>query len=192
VPDRNIQIIKQGIKRTAPKLFVPELRRETHKAFMSLKTQMIAEFLNHPITQEIMAGPSAPNLSGTLDGRGNLFAFIGFEENSEPIAPILELLQASNIVTDKVTVRGIVSTIYIPTADEIFAVTPMPWANGRSWAHGIESGISGLGWYIHQRGLGRSGGGIQTAQQSGRSGRFKNVQYISALINKYTKLLRDI
>jgi len=192
VPDRNIPIIKKGVRAAAPHLFVAELRTETSRAFLSIRNQMIAEFLSHPITQEIMAGPDAPNISGTLGGRGNLFSFIGFEEGDDPVQPILKALQSSEIVFDKITATGIYSRAFIPTADEIFSITPMPWAEGRSWAHGIESGISGLGWYISKRGLGRSGGGIQSSQQTLGNVKFKNVQYISALLNKYTKIIKSL
>lgn len=192
MPENNIQIIKTGVLKRAPKLFVAELRTETSRAFMKIRNQMIAEFLSHPVTQEIKAGSEASNISGTLGGRGNLFSFIGFNSGEDPIAPIVEMLESSEIIFNRITATGIYSTVFIPTADEIFQATPMPWAEGRSWAHGIESGISGLGWYIHQRGLGRSEGGVQSSQQLVGNVKFKNVQYISALINKYRKIIKSL
>jgi hypothetical protein len=192
VPDRNVEIIKKGVRTAAPRLLVAELRKETSRAFLSIRNQMIAEFLSHPITQEIQAGPDAPNISGTLNGRGNLFSFIGFDSGDDPIEPILKALESSEIVFNKLTPNGIYSTAFIPSPDEIFEITPMPWASGRSWAHGIESGISGLGWHIKQRGLGRSGGGIQSSHQVSGNVKFRNVQYISALLNKYTKILKSL
>jgi len=53
---------------------------------------MISEFLNHPITVEIKTGPYAENISGTLNGYGNLFSFIGFSDGDDPINPIEGLL----------------------------------------------------------------------------------------------------
>jgi hypothetical protein len=41
-----------------------------------------------------MAGPEATNISGTLGGVSNLFAFIGFDQGEQPIAPILALLES--------------------------------------------------------------------------------------------------
>jgi hypothetical protein len=192
MPKNNISIIKKGVKAAAPRLFVQELRTITARAFQSEKNKMIAEFLSHPITVEIQGGPSSGNFSGTLDGKGNLFSFIGFDAGSDPINPILEILYSTDIRFVKITAVGIESVITMPTADEIFAATPMPWADGRSWAHGIESGISGLGWYIYKRGLGRSGGGIQTPDQLTGSIRFKNTKYISDLINRYQKTFRAL
>jgi hypothetical protein len=79
----------------------------------------------------------------------------------------------------------------MPTPKDIFQITPMPWATGRSWAKGIESGISGLGYYANVYGKGRSGGGVQSGNKI-RSGRFKSTPYISSLINKYQKIISQI
>ena len=62
----------------------------------------------------------------------------------------------------------------------------MPWATGRSWARGIETGISGLGYYLKKTKNSRSGLGVQSANQHIRSGvMFKNSKYISDLINRF-------
>jgi hypothetical protein len=53
--------------------------KEAKRKFKEIKAEMIKEFLSHPVTQEIMGGPTASNISGTLGGVTNLFAFIGFE-----------------------------------------------------------------------------------------------------------------
>lgn len=191
MPNNNYTIIKREIPRLAPALFLPELRTEVSRAFMSAKSRMIAEFLNHPVTIEIQAGPNASNISGTLGGYGNLFSFIGFERGDDPISPIIELLQGSRVEFTSQTVRGLDAVIYMPSSEEIFAATPMPWAEGRSWAKGIESGISGLGHYIQMRDMGRSGGGIQAGSRL--SGvKFRNTQYISAFLNKYAKIFQQL
>ena len=67
----------------------------------------------------------------------------------------------------------------------------MPWAEGRSWAKGIESGIAGLGYYLRLTDVGNSGGGVQNKTKVS-SGKFKNTAYISALINKYIKVFSSI
>ena len=53
-------------------------------SFEKVKSEMIEEFLDHKVTQEIIAGPTADNISGTLGGYGNLFSYIGFNEGDEP------------------------------------------------------------------------------------------------------------
>ena len=69
----------------------------------------------------------------------------------------------------------------------------MPWAVGRSWARGIETGISGLGYYLKKTKNSRSGLGIQTTIEQVRTGvMFKNSKYISDLINRFNKELKQL
>lgn len=161
-------------------------------AFDKIRQEMIDEFLSHPISIEIEGGPSAENSSGTLDGYGNLFSFIGFDDGTSPLEPILELLQSTRIELNRETQDGFLMKIYIPSKEDIFSVTPMPWASGRSWAEGVERGISGFGRYLNiDSSTSRSGAGIET-QSVIRRGKFKNSPYISALINKYAKKFQQI
>lgn len=161
-------------------------------AFNKIKREMLAEFLSHPITVEIKAGPDAENSSGTLGGYGNLFSFIGFNEGDDPISNIEGLLNLSRIEYDRQTETGFLIKIFIPSKQEIFAETPMPWASGRSWAEGIEKGISGFGLYLNKDSINsRSGTGFQSNGVI-RKGKFKNTPYISALLNKYSKRFQEI
>lgn len=155
----------------------------------SANEALLREFLTNEITREILEGPDAPNISGTLGGRGNLFSFIGFEDGSDPIAPII------NVITNSIKVKSIRKassselllqiTITVPSKEEIFEVTPLPWAVGKSWAEGIERGMSGLGYYLYkEKGFSnsRSGKAIQLKSKIGIGG-FSNKKYISALLN---------
>jgi hypothetical protein len=166
--------------------------RDLILAVETIKKQMIEEFMNHPVTEEILNGANASNSSDTLGGYGNLFSFIGFDNSDAPIIPIIEILESieARISSSKSSSSAIL-TIYIPSAESIFKATPLPWANGRSWAKGIESGISGVGFYINQYGSGRSDAGIQT-KKAVRAGKFKNTTYISFLLNKYKKIFSSI
>lgn len=173
----------------------PEIKKLYQKAFQKKKNEMIAEFLNHPVTIEIKAGISANNISRTLGGgNGNLFSFIGFDSGDDPIDPILSLLQQTNIDYINSSKRRINYRINLPTSKQIFEITPMPWASGRSWAKGIETGISGLGYYLRKStDSSRSGLGVQSPRQVRKSNsRFKNMPYISALINKYEKEFQNL
>ena len=161
-------------------------------AFNKIKREMLAEFKNHPITVEIKSGPFAENSSGTLGGYGNLFSFIGFDEGDSPTDSIEGLLNLSRIEYNRETKDGFIMTIYLPSKQEIFAETPMPWASGRSWAEGIERGISGFGQYLNtESAYSRSGEGVQVNGVI-RTGKFKNTPYISALMNKYLKRFQQI
>ena len=162
-------------------------------AFDKIKQEMLEEFLAHPVSIEIEGGPDAENSSGTLDGYGNLFSFIGFNEGDSPLEPIVELLQSTRIELDRETNTGFLMKIFVPSKEDVFSVSPMPWASGRSWAEGIERGISGFGRYLNTDSVNssRSGGGIEV-QSVIRRGKFKNTPYISALINKYAKKFQQI
>ena len=180
----------KAIERQAPKLLKKPFNKEFKKKFEDLKAKMIKEFLSHPVTMEIKSGPSATNMSGTLNGVTNLFAFIGFDQGDQPIQPILQILEAINYTYASEAKIGVTYTVNIPEAKEIFAVTPLPYVGGRSWAKGIETGISGLG-YLLRKNSGRSGAAIQSRNQV-RTGRFQNTPYISALINKYKKEFKEL
>lgn len=160
--------------------------------FNQIRQDMIDEFLNHPVTEEIALGPKLGWNSPFLGGYGDLFSFIGFDKNDDPIEPIIKKLRGLRFFTvfskgfdHKFEVR------FFPTIDDIAAVTPMPWASGRSWAKGIESGISGLGSYLnieHQNS--RSSAGIQAKTKRGnlvkiRGGEFRPTPYLSEILNKY-------
>lgn len=162
--------------------------------FEKIKDKYIDEFLNHPVTQEIRGGISASNISGTLNNITNLYSFIGFDEGTDPIEPIEQLLEKSNYRIMYNSNSGESTVIFdIPTAAQIFAITPMPWAVGRSWARGIETGISGLGYYLKKVKNSRSGLGIQSTIEQVRTGAsFKNTKYISDLINRFSKELKEL
>jgi len=83
--------------------------------------------------------------------------------------------------------------VTLPEAQEIFKATPLPWAPGRSWAKGIESGLSGLGYYLKKSSGGsRSGLGVQTSQKVRKGVKFNNTKYISSFLKKYQKQFENI
>jgi hypothetical protein len=176
------------------KEYQKEINRIIDQQFNKIKNEFIQEFMNHPITQEIQGGISATNSSGTLNGITNLYSFIGFDEGTDPIRPIEELLKKSNYRVLFNNRSADATVIFdIPTAAQIFEITPMPWAIGRSWARGIETGISGLGYYLKKTKNSRSGLGVQSTSQQVRSGvMFKNSKYISDLINRFNKELKEL
>ena len=181
---------KKDIAERAAKANKKDLNNRFQKKFEKIKNEMIEEFLNHPVTIEILAGPDNKDqrVSGTLNRKTNLFAFIGFSSSDKPIEPILNVLNSTEY---KKTAKGF--AIIIPTAKDIFAVTPMPWAPGRSWAKGIEQGIPGLGKLLNiKKPYSRSGEAIQQDKRKIRSDKFQNVPYISYLINKYKKEFKKI
>ena len=157
---------------------------------------MIKEFLNHPVSVEISGGSSAGNVSGTLGGVTNLSAFIGFSSGDNPLQPILEILESINFRRESVLKKGsrvgYTYAVDFPEPQKIFSVTPLPWATGRSWVRGIETGLSGLGFLLRKSSrASRSGAAIQTSKKV-RGGKFQNIPYISALLDKYKKEFEKI
>jgi hypothetical protein len=186
--------VQQALQRQAPKELRRNFEKEIKDKFKKIKDELIKEFLSDPVTIEILQGSSGTNISGTLGGVSNLFAFIGFSSGEQPISPILQSLENIQITYNKEIRKrgiGVEFDISLPTAQDIFSITPLPWASGRSWAEGIERGLSGLGYLLRKDG-GRSGAAVQSRVNKIRSGRFQNRPYISALIKKYTKRFEDL
>jgi hypothetical protein len=185
--------IKKLIEKQVGKIVKPDFQKIIQEKFDELKKQLIQDFLAHPVTQEIMAGPNSENLSNTLGGKGNLFSFIGFDSSDDPINPILDMLQNITLSFDSEIPSGVKFSINFPSAQDIFNVTPMPWASGRSWSKGIESGISGLGFYLYKKSQeSRSGEAIQTKVKLSSNLKFKNTSYISALLANYKEKFSKI
>jgi hypothetical protein len=187
--------IISSLEKQAPKILRNEIQKRGRAAFQRIKNQMIADFLNHPVTIEIKQGAGAQNISGTLGGATSLYSFIGFDESlGDPTKQIENILQETNFEFATIKGKSIEFSIYIPDPKDVFDATPMPWASGRSWAKGIETGISGLGYYLKvERDNSRSGLGIQSPRKVRKNGvKFKNVQYISALLNKYRKEFQNL
>lgn len=190
----NKNALQSILKKQGEKIINSAAEKIIRKRVMDAKQVAMQELNSHPVTQEIDSGPDGYNQSGTLNGYGNLFSYIGFDEGSDPIAPIRALLhKAVNIKSVPARQRNMISNfiVELPSKEDFFNATPMPWADGRSWAEGIERGISGLGQYLHGTSLSnnsRSGSGVQTKNNL-RSGRFKNTKYLSNILNNLRKAI---
>lgn len=170
--------------------------KKIKEKFEEQKEIFINKFENHPVTQEIEDGPEASNKSGTLGGVGNLFSFIGFNKEDDPISNLKTFIERSFSIS-KSSVKTSNSNIKFnykikyPGAQEISKASPMPWENGKSWALGIERGISGFGYYMYKKfNQGRSGSALQTKDKL-RSGGFKNQSYISDIIQKFVNSFKS-
>lgn len=186
----------KSVSRQVAQLIKDDFEKRIERSFNNIKDAMIRELMNHPITKEIQEGAGASNSSGTLNGYGNLFSFIGFESGTSPIDPIKQEFDKTIIRFRGLTDDGPVWNIYMPAPEDIWEVTPMPWAEGRSWAKGIENGISGVGWYLFNRDKdipqSRSGPAIQTKSKIVSKVRFKNVKYISDILSRYEKKFSEL
>jgi hypothetical protein len=172
-----------------------QIRKSLAPEIPKKQKQLQSDFESHPVTREIEQGPYANNISGLTNGYGNLFSFIGFEANSTPTIDI------KRIFDRKITysVRSLKQngsfkvSMSIPTLEEVFSATPIPWAGGLSWAEGIEKGISNLGSYVYSSNTktsSRSGSGLQVSKSTGSS--FDTTPYISKIIEDFKNNLRKI
>jgi hypothetical protein len=183
--------LDKSVKRQVAQLIKEDFDKKIERSFNNIKAEMIRELMNHEITKEISIGVGASNSSNTLGGYGNLFTFIGFEAGTSPIDAIKREFDKTVIRFRTLTDDGPIWNIYLPAPEDIWDVTPMPWAEGRSWAKGIETGISGVGWYLYNQKKNypqsRSGPAIQVKSKSSSKVRFKNVKYISDILSRYEK-----
>lgn len=157
--------------------------------------QYINEIQDHPVSKELDNGPDGENISNTLNGKENLFAFIGFDSQDKPVDDLTALIK-QNTFLDKKSIFDkknfqLKFNVFTPSLDEIKSQTPLPFERGRSWVKGVEDGISGFGYYVY--GLvfpsSRSGRGIQSKNKV-RVAAYKPVKYMTDLYTKFIKNLK--
>lgn len=159
--------------------------------FLRTKAKLLSEFLNHEVTKEIQVGPHASNTSNTLGGYGNLFSYIGFYQNEDPIEPITNYITKypffARVTAFKIR-KGLSLSFYkvsFPNMKTIENLSPLPWESGNSWVRGIEGGISGYSNYMYRVFiLGRSGMGVQSQNKQDGALSFLPKEYLPSMISK--------
>jgi len=152
------------------------------------------KFEAHPVTVELNAGPRASNTSGALGGYGNLFSFIGFSSGDDPTKVISRIFEEK--IRFKVQRAGKTGkyrvTFFIPSTEEIYGLTSIPWMTGKSWVKSLETGdLTNLGQYLYSAAgfsSSSSGTGIQATNKS--SGvTLRRTPYVGKLIEDFKKRL---
>jgi len=173
-------------------------RRKAVERFESAKSELIQNYANHPVTQEIVMGPRADNISNTLGGYGNIFSFFGFNEGDDPANKVYELLKSFTVKKrqqpPKAKGKKSITFTYptsVPAYDELEDQTRLPWVN-RSWLTAVSAGLSGFGYYVsslkkRKKGS-RSGYGVQSKNKF-RAGKFNPVSYFQKMYNNFIKSL---
>jgi len=190
----NVKINKTALNNIENQQVGPIVGKKIEKSLIQsvqkAQREMMQEFESHPVTKEIESGPNGSNQSGTLGGYGNLFSFIGFESGMKPIDPLRKIIKKTLAIRSVPASQKSITLkfeVEVPDKEELFKNSPMPWQEGRSWAEGIERGISGLGNYINKpSSSSRSSQGIQ-AENKIRGGQFRNTKYLSSIINNFKK-----
>lgn len=182
-----------------------------NEVFTEAKDEMINEFDEHIVTQEILEREATENISHTLLGLskshgGNLFSFIGFYAGDEPIEHIRRLLInytklnkfAFSSAFQKGSPQSILFSFKVtyPSNDDIGKASQYPnkWSNG-SWAIDIENGIDGLAHYIYDEDFGayeqsrsttaleaKNGDGMITVRSEEKS---TPIRYLSEIIGNF-------
>jgi hypothetical protein len=166
------------------------IRNEIKPRLEERQKELLKSFDAHPITVELNAGPRAANISGALGGYGNLFSFIGFNASDRPTALISAIFKEKmQFKVRRVSSSGKYKiSFFIPSIEQIYSLTPIPWMSGKSWVKGIEEGsLSNLGQYLYSSSgfnSSRAGTGIQAKNKSSGVS-LKRMPYISKLIEKF-------
>lgn len=191
----NIQKLKEEIASSYEKALKKEAVIFAEEILKQNLDQYIAEIEDHPVSKELNDGPDAENISSTLNGKENLFAFIGFDAEDKPIDELTNLIKQNTFLDKKsnfdTKTFELKFNVFTPSLDEIKSQTPLPFERGRSWVKGIEDGISGFGYYVY--GLvfpnSRSGRAIQSKNKV-RVTAYKPVKYITEIYTKFIKNLK--
>jgi|TARA_R110000824_G_scaffold14858_2_gene62867 hypothetical protein len=191
----NRSALRQEVAAQLPRVIGDTVKKDLYNKFLSIKSLFIKEFEKHPITEEVRAGASSPNISGILSGYGNLYSFFGFDE-ADPTSGVMRLLNEMQFSFTNFNRRQMASfrVQNFPTISAITEVTPLPWAPGLSWAYGVHRGnVPNFGNYLHKDWKGsRSGKGLQVPHEIESRSMSSDKTYIIGMLKTYNKLFRGI
>ena len=181
------------------RVFESLIAQNFREKFDAEKRRLLKAVEQHPISQELNAGPTTSNTSGTLNGVGNLFSFLGFPLGSRPVDDLLSVLEQfldMNPIKKKVGIREIVYSysVYVPVT-EIQHYLPLPYESGRAWPIAIEEGISNFSNYIYLKlanRRSRSAYGLQNPNGPVRLGQFNETPYLSVLLNDFLTKVGEV
>lgn len=169
---------------------VSYLNPPTKKVFAQLKAEMIGEFRQLPVVEAIEYGPGfgKNDFAGVLGGSGDLFSFLGFKRRQKPINALIALFRKMNI-RRTVYLTWVVENF--PSIEKIEEVTKdqLEWADGYSWATGLEDGIPGLGKYVNApfaaMGVTESLSHFGLQNKHGPNATTKPIKWITPFINQW-------
>jgi hypothetical protein len=152
----NKRILRTEIERQSD-LIYKKIKPRIKSKFEEAKAQLLQDFDDDEVTQEIAAGPEASSSFVSTIAGGNLFSLLGFYGGQDPTADLRNILKDSihigiQYTSKKNTPQGITwnTPVYLPTMDDIDAQvkheTPLAWSPSRAWTTLIEKGIP---WFSH-------------------------------------------
>jgi hypothetical protein len=186
----NKRQLSKTLKNPVQKKITPIVRAVASREVERGNRELLAKFMASAITQEISLGPDAENISGSLGGYGNLFSFLGFEADSNPVQEIADFL--SDSIRVKSVRNGqdlsIVITVRFPTREDVKYLSQLPWIN-KGMVEAIERGISGFGQYLYSESgfeASRSETGIQVKTRV-RPGLLLGQTYLSKMMQDVSR-----
>ncbi len=193
----NTAVLTQKINKAFDRKAYPVIKARIEDQVDEAKQEMIEAFVDHPVSRELEAGPDAQ--SSLFLGRGNLFAFFGFNRGDQPVEEVKRILEQETKVKSftkqnnrdgKYTVEA---RIVVPTYEELKSQTPLPWTN-RSWLESVERGLLGLNNFIFGKfKAGRSKTGLE-AKHAVRSEDFTGIgaNYVGKILRDFKDSIRGI
>lgn len=193
-----------------------EIQKIVRSDFKKKKEELLNNFLNHEVSLEI-SNPDLGNITGTLGGYGDLFGFIGFFKDKNPIEGAYNVLKNSialkQIQIKKDYPRDIrgrfVSGKQTKNVKIIFSITDLNdfddtsadvvrEESTRNWVKGIEKGISAFNRYAnYPRGV--SGRGVQVkgpirnpSVERPQLNSYRPTPYVSAMLKEFVNKIRGI
>lgn len=164
-----------------------EIRVGIRTRFEEVKDDLLRNFDQHPVTQEV-ANPDSENISNTLDGYENLYGFLGIPIGTDTVGAVRSVLEKGVKIRGSITISkksGMATFKFtVPNLEDFDSAARLEW-DTRNWVEGIEGGISGFQYFMNVK-SGRSGRGIQI-RAGLRGGKFKNRKYMSQLLNDFKR-----
>ncbi len=173
----------------------------TNSKFNAAKKELLDQFEESAVTQELDGGVDEANISDTLAGYGNLKSFLGFDSEAKPTDELRSLLiDGIQIETldPSITEEGDGQIKYLfsyslPSKDEITEVTPLPWTD-KSWVGIVENGADNFTRYLFSKRRSfpqsRSGPAVQVKNNL-RSIKFKPVPYLTQMFINFQNHLEN-
>ncbi len=189
------QEINRQLKNMPKNAFIDQLNGKFDQA----KKETLQEFDDHPVTQEMAAGPSADSQFLTTKTGGNLFSLLGFYANEHPEKDLRRSLEKGihkGIITKTVKSDGtIVYTMVVktPSVESLGKGAPiLEWVN-TSWIEAVENGVPGFTNYVfkllnHFKNS-RSGTAVQSKRPL-RQGRCPRIPYMSKILENLRNRLK--
>lgn len=186
-------------KLTAPNKRLDTLTRNLAQTdVINEKENLINNFKNHEVSQELM-GNGSEDGSAFLSGRsGNLRALIGFYPNDNPVGQLEKLLRngifLKNIPPQRSRSQSLITyrfSVRVPSLAELYEQTPYPDSHSSgSWLRGIEKGVPNLRYYlfstIRNFKNSRSGPAIQSQKiVKNTPSKMTGIKYISELLENF-------